>query len=77
MNPLLVQAIKRHKAVLDRCYYYRAFTDAVKGRDVALAARLLADNGRSSHLIAREAARQLPTILAKALRGGYVAHARR
>jgi len=77
VDPSLVQAITRHKAILDRCYYYRAFTDAVKGRDVALAASLLADNGRSAQLIAREAARQLPTILAKALRGGYVAHARR
>ena len=28
----LVRALRSHKAVIDRFYYYRAFTDAVKAR---------------------------------------------
>ena len=73
-DPAVVEAIHRHKRVLDRCYYYRAFTDAVKGRDVRCAAGLLIDSRRSAQLIAQEMARQVPTILGKALRGGYLSH---
>lgn len=73
-DPLLVQAITRHKSVLDRCYYYRAFTDAVKGGNLRRAAGLLTDSRRSAQLILQESTRQLPTILGKALRGGYIAH---
>ncbi len=74
VDPLLVQAIIRHKSVLDRCYYYRAFTDAVKGGQLRRAAQLLTDSRRSAQLIVQESTRQLPTILGKALRGGYIAH---
>ena len=70
----VVKAIHRHKKVLDRCYYYRAFTDAVKDRDIRCAAGLLIDSRRSAQLIAQEMTRQMPTILSKALRGGYLSH---
>lgn len=73
-DPALVTAIHRHKSVLDRCYYYRAFTDAVKGRNLRHAAKLLIDSHNSAQLIAKETARQMPTILGKALRGGYLSH---
>ena len=73
-DPALVKAIHRHKTVLDRCYYYRAFTDAVKGRDLRCAVGLLVDSRKSAQLIAQEMTRQMPTILGKALRGGYLSH---
>ncbi len=73
-DPALVKAIHRHKTVLDRCYYYRAFTDAIKGRDLRGAAGLLVDSRKSAQLIAQEMTRQMPTILGKALRGGYLSH---
>ena len=73
-DPALVRAIHRHKTVLDRCYYYRAFTDAIKGHDLRCAAGLLIDSRTSAQLIAREMTRQIPTILGKALRGGYLSH---
>lgn len=70
----LIKAIHRHKTVLDRCYYYRAFTDAIKVRDLRCAAGLLVDSRKSAQLIAQEMTRQMPTILGKALRGGYLSH---
>ena len=70
----VVKAIHRHKRVLDRCYYYRAFTDAVKDRDVRCAAGLLMESRKSAQLIFQETTRQMPTILGKALRGGYLSH---
>ena len=73
-DPALVKAIHSHRTVVDRCYYYRAFTDAIKGRDLRSAAGLLIDSRRSAQLIAQEMARQMPTILSKALRGGYLSH---
>ena len=73
-DPLLVKAIHRHKTVVDRCYYYRAFTDAIKDRDLRCAAGLLVDSRKSAQLIAKEMTRQMPTILGKALRGGYLSH---
>jgi len=73
-NAPLVDALLRHKAVIDRCYYYRAFTDAVKGRDLRRAAGLLVDSRHSAQLIVQEGARQMPTIIGKALHGGYLRH---
>jgi succinoglycan biosynthesis protein ExoO/succinoglycan biosynthesis protein ExoU len=73
-DPVLVKAIHRHKSVLDRCYYYRAFTDAIKDRDLRYAAGLLVDSHNSAQLIVQEMTRQMPTILGKALRGGYLSH---
>lgn len=73
-DPALVKAIHCHKSVLDRCYYYRAFTDAIKNRDLRCAAGLLIESHNSAQLIAQEMTRQMPTILSKALRGGYFSH---
>lgn len=73
-DPALVKAIRRHKSVLDRCYYYRAFTDSVKSGDLRRAVSLLIDSHDSAQLIAQEMTRQMPTILGKALRGGYFSH---
>ena len=70
-QPELVKALRRHKAVIDRCYYYRAFTDAIKARRLRLAAKLFFESRVSGRLIALESARQVPLILRKALRGGY------
>ncbi len=73
-DPALVKAIQSHKKVVDRCYYYRAFTDAIKSHDLRCAAGLLLDSRKSAQLIAQEMTRQMPTILGKALRGGYLPH---
>jgi glycosyltransferase involved in cell wall biosynthesis len=67
----LQRAIARHKSVIDRCYYYRAFTDAVKGGAHGEATRLLFESPTGFRHIATESLVQAPTVLAKALRGGY------
>ncbi len=73
-DPALIKAMHRHRAVLDRCCYYQASTDAIKGRDLRCAARLLIDSRRSAQLIAQKVSRQMPIILGKALRGRYISH---
>lgn len=70
-DPALAQALRRHKRSIDRWFYYRVFTDAVKGGDLPGAARTLFDSPGSLALIAGESLVQGPRILAKALRGGY------
>ena len=67
----LSRAIRLHSAKIDRGYYYRAFTDAVKGRRFDTAARLLFENSHSFNHVVRESFRQTPVVLSKALRGGY------
>lgn len=67
----LARALLRHKAVIDRCYYYRAFTDAVKARTFAHALRLLFETPSGFRHIVLESCAQAPAIGAKALRGGY------
>lgn len=67
----LARALRRHKAVIDRCYYYRAFTDAVKARALGRALRLLFDTPNGFRHIVLESLVQTPVIAAKALRGGY------
>ena len=67
----LMAALRRHKAVIERCYYYRAFTDAVKAGRHAAAARLLFESPRSFAHIANESLAQAPVIARKAMRGGY------
>ena len=67
----LWSALRRHKAKIDRAYYYRAFTDAVKQRRLRQAARLLTASRWSSCYIAQETIHQAPTILRKMARGGY------
>lgn len=70
-KPDLVRALRRHKSVIDRCYYYRAFTDAVKARTPAAAARLFFESPLSARLIMSESLRQVPLILGKVASGGY------
>lgn len=72
----LWRALRRHKAKIDRAYYYRAFTDAVKSRQFGQATRLLTDSRWSSCYIAQEMLRQAPIIARKTLRGGYLPKAR-
>ena len=67
----LCNALRRHKAKIDRLYYYRAFTDAVKRGQLGEAGRLLVQSPLSSRYIVRETMRQAPIILRKTLRGGY------
>lgn len=66
-------ALRRHKAKIERLYYYRAFTDAVKEGRFGTAGRLLVQSPLSSSYIALETLRQTPIILRKTLRGGYFA----
>ena len=68
----LADALRRHKRDIDRCYYYRAFTDAVKARRLAGASRILFEGPQSVGHIILESLTQVPTITGKALRGGYV-----
>ena len=70
-DPVLARELRRHKAVIDRCYYYRAFTDALKSRAFGEATRLLVETPSGFRHIVTESAAQLPLIAAKALRGGY------
>ena len=70
-NAALRKVLRRHKAKIDRLYYYRAFTDAIKQREVGEAGRLLVQSPLSSSYILRETMRQMPIILRKTLRGGY------
>ncbi len=67
----LRRALRRHKAGIDRNYHYRGFTDALKARRPAEAARLLFGSGESLLCVARESFAQMPVVAAKAWRGGY------
>ncbi len=73
----LCSALRLHKAKIDRAYYYRAFTDAIKLRQFRRAGRLLTDSRWSSCYIAQETLRQAPIIARKVLRGGYLLKAER
>jgi glycosyltransferase involved in cell wall biosynthesis len=63
--------IRRHLRNVDRCYYYRGFTDELKAKRPGAALGYLFGGTDSLPLVAQEGARQLPVILRKALRGGY------
>jgi glycosyltransferase involved in cell wall biosynthesis len=67
----LRRLVARHKRVVDRCYHYRAFTDALKARRFSGALRLFADSPQSAVAIIAQACRETPVIARKALRGGY------
>lgn len=67
----LAWALRRHKAVIDRFYYYRAFTDALKAREAARAFRLLFESASGFRYIILESMTQAPSVAMKALRGGY------
>lgn len=73
----LWSALRQHKAKIDRAYYYRAFTDAIKLRQFGQVARLLTASRWSSCYIAQETLRQTPIIARKLLRGGYLPKAGR
>lgn len=70
----LVDLIRRHMRVVDRCYHYRAFTDDLKARRFGPAVRRVFEGPRTAGLIVEETLRQVPVIAAKALRGGYRSH---
>jgi glycosyltransferase involved in cell wall biosynthesis len=70
-DPALARALRRHKSMIDRNYYYRAFTDAVKAGKTAQARRLLFENVSGFRHIVHESLMQMPVIAAKAWRGGY------
>lgn len=67
----LEEFVARHKRVVDRCYHYRAFTDAVKARRWKAALHIFTGSGSSALGILEESCRQAPTIARKALTGGY------
>lgn len=73
----LRKALRQHKAKIDRLYYYRAFTDAIKQGRLGEAGRLLVQSPLSSMYILLETMRQTPNILRKTLRGGYFPSASR
>jgi hypothetical protein len=70
-DPELARALRRHLAVIDRFYHYRAFTDAVKARTGAKAFQLLFESPTGFRRILMEGALRAPTITMKALRGGF------
>ena len=70
-DPEFARALIRHKAKIDRCYYYRAFTDAVKAYNLRKAAGLLFETASGFRHIMTESLNQMPVIAAKAARGGY------
>jgi glycosyltransferase involved in cell wall biosynthesis len=63
--------IRRHLRNVDRCYYYRGFTDELKAKRPAAALGYLFGGADSLPLVVQEGARQLPVVLRKVLRGGY------
>ena len=72
----LATQIRRRLRVVDRCYYYRGFTDELKARRPREALAYLFASRDSVPLIGLEATRQLPIILCR-LTGITVAAARR
>lgn len=67
----LAQLAARHRRVVDRSYYYRSFTDDIKRRSFATAAKTLFGSARSMTLIAEAVMTQLPVITKKLMAGGY------
>jgi len=70
-DPALARALRRHKSMIDRCYYYRAFTDAIKAGEIRRALRVLFDSATGFRRIVQESIVQIPAIAAKAWHGGY------
>lgn len=71
-NPDLTRALRRHKAAVERRFYYRAFADAVKAKAFRAAARTLFEHPSGFRYILLESLQQTPLVLAKAVRGGYL-----
>jgi hypothetical protein len=70
-NPEVARALRRHKLLIDRFYYYRAFTDEVKAGGFASALRLLQENPVGIGHVVLGSALRAPRIMEKALCGGY------
>ncbi len=70
-DPDLAPALRRHKAVIDRFYFYRAFADALRAREASRVLRVLFESPRSLAYIVQEGMLRAPRIAMKALRGGY------
>jgi hypothetical protein len=67
----LATQIRRRLKVVDRCYYYRGFTDELKAQRPRKALSYLFASRDSVSLIGLESMHQLATILHKAWTGGY------
>jgi len=67
----LVRLVRRHMRVVDRCYYYRGFTDELKRSRWIAALRYVLEGPAPAALILAESLRQIPVVTRKALRGGY------
>lgn len=67
----LFAALTQHKAKIDRGYYYRAFTDAIKVCEPRTAAALLFHSPQSLLAVSREMLVQVPVILRKLISGSY------
>jgi glycosyltransferase involved in cell wall biosynthesis len=67
----LARALRRHRAVINHFYQYRAFADAVRARSAAAALRLLLQSPSAFAHIFQETLVQAPRVAMKALRGGY------
>ncbi|HEY1933679.1 MAG TPA: glycosyltransferase family 2 protein [Acetobacteraceae bacterium] len=63
----LADALRRHKTKIDRFYYYRAFTDAVKAGYGATALRTLLQSGSGFRHIVLESMTQTPRLTRKVL----------
>jgi succinoglycan biosynthesis protein ExoO len=70
-DPELARALRRHKTKIEHFYYYRAFTDALKTRDISRALRLLLESTSGFCHIALESTLQAPRVAVKALCGGF------
>jgi hypothetical protein len=70
-DPELARALRRHKAVIDRFYSYRAFTDALKAQAASRALQVLFESPRSTRHIILESMMRAPAVMMKALHGGY------
>lgn len=70
-EPELADALRRHQAIIEHFYYYRAFTDALKAGSFAHAKNLLLESARGFGHIMTESALQAPRVAIKTLRGGF------
>lgn len=68
-DPELASALRRHKAKIDRFYYYRAFTDAVKAGAYSVALRQLLQSAAGFRYILLESMTQTPRLTRKMLHG--------
>lgn len=70
-EPGLTDALRRHKNITEHFYYYRAFVEALKSRELPRAAGTLFENHHGFCHIMAESTLQAPRVAVKALRGGF------